>query len=636
MKTKINFLLILFLAFQCHSFAQKLIFKDQIKGGVVYSGFMNHNASIQRKLKFDVPSGSEISKIYLLSQASMNDNDSAQVKINGHTYFLKNENSYSDFILTANPSAGIFRNYVIDVTENLKNDIQDSVLFETYQSGNTSNSNLWTYHSCLMVIYKNQNMANVEIQVYGADKDISNSEIFVFHNQNSFNSNLPVLFSFTGNVPPQNYLGTSVYFNNQIIGKLELSDPQMYGHDISGVIGSFNYNSFMIEGIHGDQFNDSMVGHDGILNLSSVVSNIDNFQFKLRSDSYTGGISHIPSFFLIVGETNCESFAPSFPNDSIICKNEPYQMSASGGLKYKWTPQEGLSCYDCPNPTVQTDRSRTWMLEISNNDTCSKMQQVNMTVKTPKFGLIQSQEAECSENDGFIQLSQPSSDTKTYQYSLNGGPLSNPTSSGQTFNNLPSGTYAIRVYDTPACFIDTNIEVGKVINAQSIFECLPDEGIAPHTVYPANKSKNSTGQEWFVEGISQGSVLPQYTFTQQGEYEVQLVVWRKDSSCADTSFHRVHVYEEIILEVPNVFTPNADQVNDYFSVKTNQPDTIKYSINNRWGQVLIASEKYLSNTNEEKLWDGGESPDGTYFYNISFITLQGQSTEAQGFVSIVR
>lgn len=62
--------------------------------------------------------------------------------------------------------------------------------------------------------------------------------------------------------------------------------------------------------------------------------------------------------------------------------------------------------------------------------------------------------------------------------------------------------------------------------------------------------------------------------------------------------------------VPNVFSPNGDGYNDRFVI-----DGITYTSNtvrifNRWGQLVYEANNY------QNQWDGGELPDGTYFYEV--------------------
>lgn len=69
------------------------------------------------------------------------------------------------------------------------------------------------------------------------------------------------------------------------------------------------------------------------------------------------------------------------------------------------------------------------------------------------------------------------------------------------------------------------------------------------------------------------------------------------------------------IMVPNVFTPNGDGKNDYFTVKdlpenscTEQFKSVE--IVNRWGKVVFTS------TDPKFRWSGADSPVGTYYYLI--------------------
>ena len=110
-----------------------------------------------------------------------------------------------------------------------------------------------------------------------------------------------------------------------------------------------------------------------------------------------------------------------------------------------------------------------------------------------------------------------------------------------------------------------------------------------------------------------------------------------DGNGCDTA--NVYVYvlpERPNVQIPNGFSPNGDNVNDYFEI----PDILKYPgsqliIFNRWGNTVWESDKsgYVNN------WNGVNEnneplPDGTYFYIITM--KDGQDTKYEGFVTIHR
>jgi gliding motility-associated-like protein len=78
-------------------------------------------------------------------------------------------------------------------------------------------------------------------------------------------------------------------------------------------------------------------------------------------------------------------------------------------------------------------------------------------------------------------------------------------------------------------------------------------------------------------------------------------------------------------EMPNVFTPNRDGMNDNFVV---QPEMIggKMLIFNRWGRKI---REYASYNND---WDGDTQPAGVYYYQLT--AADGKVTK--GWVELVR
>ena len=72
------------------------------------------------------------------------------------------------------------------------------------------------------------------------------------------------------------------------------------------------------------------------------------------------------------------------------------------------------------------------------------------------------------------------------------------------------------------------------------------------------------------------------------------------------------------LDVPNVFTPNGDQVNDYFEVKTDGSTIYEFSIFTRTGTRIYYS------LSPRIFWDGKagggiELPEGVYYLSLIHI-----------------
>lgn len=59
------------------------------------------------------------------------------------------------------------------------------------------------------------------------------------------------------------------------------------------------------------------------------------------------------------------------PADTTIAPGESIELLASGGAIYAWSPSEGLSCTDCPNPEASPGRTTTYLVTVSNAEGCT-------------------------------------------------------------------------------------------------------------------------------------------------------------------------------------------------------------------------------------------------------------------------
>lgn len=88
----------------------------------------------------------------------------------------------------------------------------------------------------------------------------------------------------------------------------------------------------------------------------------------------------------------------------------------------------------------------------------------------------------------------------------------------------------------------------------------------------------------------------------------------------DTVYTGEVIVNPVKLLIPNVFTPNGDDVNEYFEIylddgqkDVTKPINLYYertelTIINRQGRIIFQSNDYQND------WDGGKYPDGVYFY----------------------
>ncbi|HXC05476.1 MAG TPA: gliding motility-associated C-terminal domain-containing protein [Bacteroidia bacterium] len=146
--------------------------------------------------------------------------------------------------------------------------------------------------------------------------------------------------------------------------------------------------------------------------------------------------------------------------------------------------------------------------------------------------------------------------------------------------------------------------------------------------------------QWFpITGLSSANISnPKASPTQTTTYTL-VVSETCCSTCSDTA--RVTIYVKdcpATITPPNVFTPNADGINDvWLPVLTKESEITSYhcSIFDRWGAKLFDSDKPLQG------WDGRDQTgvscvDGVYYYVITANGGNGKSYNQTGYFQLIR
>ncbi|MDD3078184.1 MAG: gliding motility-associated C-terminal domain-containing protein [Paludibacter sp.] len=123
----------------------------------------------------------------------------------------------------------------------------------------------------------------------------------------------------------------------------------------------------------------------------------------------------------------------------------------------------------------------------------------------------------------------------------------------------------------------------------------------------------------------------QYTFEEAGDYVVKLIASNNYCSYADSVTVTVSTSD---LQVPPVFTPNGDGVNDEFRVGYKSIVKFKCWVFNRWGRQIF------SWTDPQKGWDGTISGrparPGAYLYVVEATGADGVKYSKKGVVNLLR
>jgi gliding motility-associated-like protein len=196
----------------------------------------------------------------------------------------------------------------------------------------------------------------------------------------------------------------------------------------------------------------------------------------------------------------------------------------------------------------------------------------------------------------------------------------------QTFDPpLVDVTYNLQVTDSFGCVSDASFDY-QSIHVKADFSLDPLKGGAPLEVKITDKSVRASTYKWeFGENKDSVSSLPEpppHTYYIPGEYYIKLTI-ESDLHCIDSLKSDVIVVDPSSLDIPNVFTPDGDGLNDYFVVASESLRHLNVQIFSRSGLKVYSFEGDGEALRNWKGWDGNinnsnrKASPGVYFYMIN-------------------
>jgi gliding motility-associated-like protein len=297
----------------------------------------------------------------------------------------------------------------------------------------------------------------------------------------------------------------------------------------------------------------------------------------------------------------------------------------SGNFQFNWTPG-GLSTSTATNLSPGN-----YSVTVTDNVTdCIQILQIIVpAIGGPSISSVSITDVACfGEQTGGILIS-TAGGTPPYTYSLDGGTeqISN------SFTNLFAGNYLVTIIDATNC-----------PNSQSFSISEPDELITN-----AGLDQNGCSTDLFdLIGSASGGIIP-YNYNWlgiQNSQSVQISTLISTSytlnvtdgnNCESSDNIQITIIPcgSLIIEVPNVFTPNGDGNNDTYGIISQNAIIQEAVIINRWGAKMIE----LNSPNET--WDGktasgNEAAEGVYFIKYRLIGPDGEEKIGHTFLHLER
>ena len=318
--------------------------------------------------------------------------------------------------------------------------------------------------------------------------------------------------------------------------------------------------------------------------------------------------------------------------DTTICAGQPFQIRTSGttGLQYSWAPPAGLSNTAIADPIAAPTVTTTYTLTANlPGSGCVDLHRT-LTVSTAVFtaATIAGDSVFCAGT--YYTFSAGSSTTSNIVWSF--GP-------GDTVKNVNPivhawdvpGIYNLSVTSALAGCGNPFTKVVTVYPAPFIYlgpDTLICPGGQPVTLYD-HSNTDLPGLLWTWNTGAHTSAI---AVTTPGVYYATATL--NGCLASDT----ISVGNDCYVDIPNVFTPNGDGLNDYFfprSLLSKGLLTFSMSVYNRWGQLVFRSESIDGNG-----WDGtfnaAPQPEGVFVYVIDAVFIDATHLHRQGNLTLLR
>lgn len=326
--------------------------------------------------------------------------------------------------------------------------------------------------------------------------------------------------------------------------------------------------------------------------------------------------------------------------DMTFCPNDLQTTTATSN-----DPNATFSWSDgTQQATLSPVSSGTYTVTATSSNGCTVTDNVLVTVVPMNWYIdtVTAGETSCGNTDGYVSALVGGSFNDAPSFTWSGPGAGNPNSINATvWQNLSAGWYYLSI-ESAGCYQYDSIEVTVSNPPVASGNAIPATGTAPLTVFFDNSSQNASTFEWnFGNGnaiTNAGNSSQSQVYDTVGTYLAFLVA--SEGACSDTVFFVITVVPPPVvmpfsIEIPNVFTPNGDMVNDYFGMQVVNAESFEVSIVNRWG-----NEVFYSNDAAFK-WNGTTAlglpaAEGVYFYRCKIHTLEGEDVEKQGFLHLQR
>ncbi|MBL7930487.1 MAG: gliding motility-associated C-terminal domain-containing protein [Bacteroidia bacterium] len=337
------------------------------------------------------------------------------------------------------------------------------------------------------------------------------------------------------------------------------------------------------------------------------------------------------------------------PEDKIICKlanahNSVSVRGGSGNYVYTYVPMSGIIRYGGDNIYASPLSSQRYTLSVTDPacpTTKLESQFVIDVLSLPQAQLSSNILQGCEPLSVKLRSQNFGVDPKTKWY-IDQREFSNNDALNYTFKK--AGVYPISVLltDRNGCSAryDSEFRINVFPQPKPYFTFTPShittltEEVSFQSQSRAGKIKNV---QWYFNSNDSSSALNPLVKFKQASWQNIVLLLENEFGCIDTCIGKVQVHEELMIYVPNAFSPNGDGLNDEIKPigEGISAEDYELSVFDRWGAEIFLSHDVNHGWNGKI--QGAEAKADVYTYRLKFRSAESiVRKEIMGYFTLIR
>lgn len=331
-----------------------------------------------------------------------------------------------------------------------------------------------------------------------------------------------------------------------------------------------------------------------------------------------------------------------FPSNTIICEGESIELNSveTPGATYRWTATTpGFGQRTDARLTVSPTETTTYTLIITNGVCTPIQEQITIEVLKkpvlPTLGTIT-----ICPGESIPLLTGTTDPDLTYTWTSPDVPGFNSTNPRVIVSPGQTTRYTLTVSNANCDEVTGTVTVEVASNNVNL-NISADPGntiIAGEEVTISAQVTGGTSSDKFSWSDSNGSVvsiLPSFTRSPQDTVTYTLSYTVGDSCSTIKDSITIFVIPLPDFKIPNAFTPNGDDENDFFMVeKVGNVQVVDFKIYNRWGQIVFDNDDLIQGWDGR--YNGNDAPSDVYIYVIELSGVPDDDRIQKGDVTLIR